>query len=86
MVTVTIATSIDHACAALDSDPGALVMAGGTDLMVEVNRGTRSVGNVVAVDRVPELQGWSLEGDCANVLRLAAGTTCADLAEPSQAE
>ena len=86
MVTVTIATSIDDACAALDSDPGALVIAGGTDLMVEVNRGTRSVGNVVAVDRVPELQGWSLEGDRSNVLRLGAGTTCADLAEPSLAE
>ena len=86
MVTVTIATSIDDACAALDADPEALVIAGGTDLMVEVNRGTRSVGNVVAVDRVPELQGWSLEGDRSNVLRLGAGTTCADLAEPSLAK
>ncbi|MEC9467870.1 MAG: xanthine dehydrogenase family protein subunit M [Actinomycetota bacterium] len=86
VVTVTIATSIDDACAALDADPEALVIAGGTDLMVEVNRGTRSVGNVVAVDRVPELQGWSLEGDRSNVLRLGAGTTCADLAEPSLAE
>ena len=44
------------------------------------------VGNVVAVDRVPELQGWSLEGDRSNVLRLGAGTTCADLAEPSLAK
>ena len=86
MVTVTIATSIDDACAALDADPEALVIAGGTDLMVEVNRGTRLVGNVVAVDRVPELQGWSLEGDRSNVLRLGAGTTCADLAEPSLAK
>ncbi|GIS99190.1 MAG: carbon-monoxide dehydrogenase medium subunit [Acidimicrobiales bacterium] len=86
MVTVTIATSIDDACAALDADPEALVIAGGTDLMVEVNRGTRSVCNVVAVDRVPELQGWSLEGDRSNVLRLGAGTTCADLAEPSLAK
>jgi len=86
VVTVTIATSIDDACAALDADPEALVIAGGTDLMVEVNRGTRSVGNVVAVDRVPELQGWSLEGDRSNVLRLGAGTTCADLAEPSLAK
>ena len=86
MVTVTIATSIDDACAALDADPEALVIAGGTDLMVEVNRGIRSVGNVVAVDRVPELQGWSLEGNRSNVLRLGAGTTCADLAEPSLAK
>ena len=86
MVTVTIATSIDDACVALDADPEALVIAGGTDLMVEVNRGTRSVGNVVAVDRVPELQGWSLEGNRSNVLRLGAGTTCAELAEPSLAK
>ena len=78
---VTIATSIDDACASLDAHPGALVLAGGTDLMVEVNRGVRRIDHVVAVDRIPELRGWSLEGD--NVLRLGAGTTCADLAEPA---
>lgn len=85
MVTVTIARSIDEACAALDADPEALVLAGGTDLMVEVNRGARPVGHVVAVDRIPELRGWSLEDGPRTVLRLGAGTTCSDLAEPAVA-
>jgi len=82
---VTIATSIDEACASLAAHPDALVLAGGTDLMVEVNRGVRTIGHVVAVDRIPELRGWSLEGDRADVLRLGAGTTCTDLAEPALA-
>jgi len=82
---VTIATSIDDACASLAAHPDALVLAGGTDLMVEVNRGVRTIGHVVAVDRIPELRGWSLEGDRADVLRLGAGTTCTDLAEPALA-
>jgi len=84
-VPVTIATSIDEACASLAAHPDALVLAGGTDLMVEVNRGVRTIGHVVAVDRIPELRGWSLEGDRADVLRLGAGTTCTDLAEPALA-
>ncbi len=86
---VTIAISIDGACASLDAHPGALVLAGGTDLMVEVNRGVRRIDHVVAVDRIPELRGWSIEGDHdpvhGQVLRLGAGTTCADLAEPALA-
>ena len=82
---MTIATSIDEACASLAAHPDALVLAGGTDLMVEVNRGVRTIGHVVAVDRIPELRGWSLEGDRADVLRLGAGTTCTDLAEPALA-
>ena len=82
---MTIATSIDDACASLAAHPDALVLAGGTDVMVEVNRGVRTIGHVVAVDRIPELRGWSLEGDRADVLRLGAGTTCTDLAEPALA-
>ena len=81
-VTVTIARTLNAACAALAADPGALVLAGGTDLMVEVNRGGRTVGDVVVIDRVPELQGWDREGD---VLRLGASLTYAEMADPSLA-
>ncbi len=78
-MTVTIAHTLDDACAALAADPEALVLAGGTDLMVEVNRGDRSIGNVVAIDRVRELRGWTREGD---VLRIGAGMTYAEMADP----
>ena len=81
-VTVTIARTLNAACAALAADPGALVLAGGTDLMVEVNRGGRTVGDVVVIDRVPELQGWDREGD---VLRLGAALTYAEMADPALA-
>ena len=78
-MTVTIARTLDDACAALAADPEALVLAGGTDLMVEVNRGDRSIGNVVAIDRVRELRGWTREGD---VLRIGAGMPYAEMADP----
>ncbi len=38
----------------------ATVVAGGTDVMVEVNRGRRTLGDVVAVRRVPELRRLSI--------------------------
>ena len=76
---MTIALTLDDACAALAADPTATVLAGGTDLMVQVNRGDHSIGNVVVIDRVPELRGWTHEGD---VLRIGAGMTYVDMADP----
>ena len=79
-VTVTIARTLNAACEALAADPEALVLAGGTDLMVEINRGGRTVDDVVVIDRVPELQGWHREGD---MLRLGATLTYAEMADPA---
>ena len=50
--------------------------------MGEGNRGGRTVGDVVVIDRVPELQGWDREGD---VLRLGASLTYAEMADPALA-
>lgn len=66
----------------LDEHPDALVLAGGTDLMVEVNEARRSVGGdetVVVVNRVPELRSWTLDPDSATV-RIGAAVTYAELA------
>lgn len=60
---VTVPHSLDAALSALASDPGATVLAGGTDLMVEVNDGRRPLTHVVAVGRLPELSGVSVDGD-----------------------
>jgi CO/xanthine dehydrogenase FAD-binding subunit len=76
-VTVACPTSLDAALDALASEPGAHVLAGGTDLMVEVNHGGRRPDAVVAVGRVGELRGWGLEAD--GVLRIGAGVTYTDL-------
>jgi CO/xanthine dehydrogenase FAD-binding subunit len=63
---------------ALADDPDALVLAGGTDLMVEVNMGHRSPGNVVAVTRVAELRSW-VHDPAAGTVRLGAGVTYAEV-------
>ena len=79
---MTIATSLEDACCALASHPDALVLAGGTDLMVAVNRGDLPVHHVVAIGRGPELRGWRREGDH---LRLGAALTYTDLLQPDLA-
>jgi CO/xanthine dehydrogenase FAD-binding subunit len=57
-VSVVLPTTVDEATAALVADPGAHVLAGGTDFMVQVNFGHRRPPSVVALRRVDELQGW----------------------------
>lgn len=48
-------TSLDEALAARADDPGAELLAGGTDLMVEVKFGHRKPEHVVALRRIDEL-------------------------------
>jgi CO/xanthine dehydrogenase FAD-binding subunit len=55
--------SLDEVVGCLQAEPGATVLAGGTDLMVEVNAGRRPLGPVVSLRQVPELRGWWREGD-----------------------
>lgn len=82
-MSVTIAHSIDDACAALIDHPDAVLLAGGTDLMVAVNRDGRAAAHVVALDRVPELSGWHRDGD---VVQIGAGVTYADLEQGALAD
>ena len=73
---VTVARSLDDALSALEEHPNALILAGGTDVMVEVNKGTRPVEQVISIGRVPELQDWEHEGDW---LHLGAAVTYTEL-------
>ena len=60
-VGVVTPVTLDEAVAALAEHPDALVLAGGTDLMVEVNEAHRRLTGretVVAVGRVAELRSW----------------------------
>ena len=74
---MTVPNSLDAALAALASDPDATVLAGGTDLMVEVNDGRTRLAHVVAIGRVRELRGmeWPSQGP----LRIGAATTYLEL-------
>ena len=58
-MTVMMPTSIEETLDALGADPEAMVLAGGTDAMVEVNYEHRRPVSVVSLRRVRELASWS---------------------------
>ena len=64
----TVAGVVD----ALAARPDALLLAGGTDLMVAVNAGWVSPTSVVSLRRVAELEGWQRDG---GALVVGAGLT-----------
>ncbi|MDP6323349.1 MAG: xanthine dehydrogenase family protein subunit M [Acidimicrobiales bacterium] len=76
---VTIAKSVNEACAVLAENPATTVLAGGTDLMVQANRGMKSMDSVLDLSRVPELKEWTLED---SEIVLGAGISYTDLAKP----
>lgn len=73
---------LEDALATLAEHPDATVLAGGTDLMVEINEGRhRPSGHLVAVDRIGELRRWRHEPAEEHVF-LGAGVTYTDLLQP----
>lgn len=87
-MTVLVPTSLGEAIDALAAHPGARVLAGGTDVMVEINDGRLRVGHsggpttLVVVDRVAELRTWTVDPDARRVT-VGAGVTWTELlAEP----
>jgi len=77
---VLVPTTLDEAVAMLADVPGSMVLAGGTDAMVEVNAGHRRPIDVVAVNRVAELRSWTYDRATATV-RIGAAVTYAELME-----
>ena len=71
-MTVLMPTSLTEALAALTSMPHAHLLAGGTDLMVEVNFNRRKPTDVIALRRVKELSHWSVHPDGTS-LTIGAG-------------
>ena len=59
----TLAEALD----ALSHDPDADLLAGGTDLMVEINGGHRRPDRIVALRRVEQLQGWRHDGEVVDL-------------------
>ncbi len=75
---VLVPTTLTDALDALAADPTAMVLAGGTDAMVEMNAGHRRPVSVVAVNRVAELRSWEHD-PAAGTVRLGAGVTYGSL-------
>ena len=68
--------TLDEALEALQRDPDAQLLAGGTDFVVEVNFGHRRPPAVVGLRRVAELQGWRRDD---GELVLGAGLTFTEI-------
>jgi CO/xanthine dehydrogenase FAD-binding subunit len=83
---VHVPDSVDAAVAYLAADPDATVLAGGTDLMVEVNDGRlRPQGAVVGIRRITELRSWRLDPVGATVT-IGAAVSYTELAHGPLAE
>jgi len=80
-VTTLVPLRLDDALRLLHELPEAHVLAGGTDLMVEVNYGHRRPPAIVAINRVADLRGWSMGSD--GIVTIGAGTTYTDLLDPA---
>jgi CO/xanthine dehydrogenase FAD-binding subunit len=75
-MSVVVPRTLPEVYAALEEEPDAVLLMGGTDLMVEVNFGHRRPMGVVALHRVAELRGWRRDGDR---LFLGAGLTYTEM-------
>src|SRR2546426_6354764 len=70
-MSVHVGRGLDDVLEHLSSVPNVTVLAGGTDLMVELNFGRRRPEHIVAIDGVGELAGIERNGD----IRMGAGVT-----------
>ncbi len=78
-MSVHIAKTLDEACERLADEPFAVLLAGGTDFMVDVNYHRRKPNFVIALDRVPELKGWRRE---SGRIEMGAAMTYAEMEDP----
>jgi CO/xanthine dehydrogenase FAD-binding subunit len=70
-VTVHISWDVEDVLENLSSRTDATILAGGTDLLVEINFGRQRPSHVVVIDRVEELKNLSRNGH----VRMGAGVT-----------
>ena len=77
-MSVLIPATLAEALSALDDEPSSMVLAGGTDAMVEINGGHRRPDSVIAVGRLAELRTWTHDVTSAT-LRIGAAVTYGEL-------
>lgn len=84
-MSVAVPTSLDSALRLLSDHPGAMLLAGGTDAMVEINDGHRRPDDlVIALNRVVDLRSWRHDPAAATVT-IGAGVTYSELMEEPMA-
>lgn len=72
-------TTLDEAVSALSAVPAAVPVAGGTDLMADVNSGQLRPAALVGLGRISEIRGWEYQDGHAV---LGAGLTHARMGRP----
>jgi CO/xanthine dehydrogenase FAD-binding subunit len=82
-VEVLTPRSLDEALRQKSERPDARPIAGGTDVMVDLNFDRSRPEALLNLNEVPELRGWEREN---GTLRLGAGLTYAEAMEPPLAE
>jgi carbon-monoxide dehydrogenase medium subunit len=70
------ASSLKDACRLMAELPGAQILAGGTDLLLDVGSGIRQAANVISITDVVELKDIGLQG---SLMSIGAGCTAASL-------
>lgn len=82
-MSIAVPRTLGEVYAALDADPEAQLLAGGTDFMVEVNFGHRRPESVIALRNVAALRGWhrTTDGDGDTVV-IGAGCTYREMEQP----
>ena len=65
------ANSIADAIRALEEDPEAIVISGGSDVLVQIREGRLAGCGLVSIHGIPELEGIGMEGDGTIVIRPA---------------
>jgi CO/xanthine dehydrogenase FAD-binding subunit len=73
-MTVHSPRTVEQAVELLDTHPGAMILSGGTDFMVEVNFNHRKPSEVVSTRAIDELKSWTINR-AANSIFIGAGVT-----------
>lgn len=68
---IYLAKSVPDALAALAADPAAIVIAGGSDVLIKIREGKLAGASLVSIHDIPTLQGVSMEADGTIVIRPA---------------
>ncbi|MDR1955520.1 MAG: xanthine dehydrogenase FAD-binding subunit XdhB [Treponema sp.] len=72
------AESVDHAIALLEKHPEARIIAGGSDVLIQIREGKLAGTELVSIQKLEELRGISLEADGS--IRIGALTSLSAIA------
>lgn len=81
-ITYVTPRSLDEAYAALGNGKRTAVLAGGTDIIVQLREGRKSADQVLDIKHIPELMNHGFAAD--GTLELGAATPCADIYEDAE--